>query len=132
MAADIIVAMSTKGPAVPQKNSIMFLQLLQLDLYRETLRAGGDKAIEGQHWKREHPTQNLVLQITPSVNRLMTFGYSILALQQMTYHMLAPVIPSFGFFAGRWNVILARSGGADQSLLAVIDFQKIRSGRVLL
>ena len=132
MAEDITVAMFRKGPPVPQKNSIMFLQLLQLDLYRDTLRAGGDKAIDGQHWRREHPTQSLLLQITPSANRLMTFGYSILALQQMMYHMLTPESPSFGFFAGRWNVIRGRSGEVGQFQLAVIDFQETRSGRVLL
>ena len=130
MAADIIVAMSKKGPPVPQKNSIMFVQLLQLDLYREILRAGGDKAIEGREWKREHPTQNLVVQIAPSATRLMTFRYSILALQQMLYHMLTPAIPPFGFFAALWVVVRKTSGGAGRLPLAAIDFQLIRSSQV--
>lgn len=107
---DITIRLKSLGRRIPEKNTIMFLQLLQLDLYREIVNANGDEVILGGIWARDHPAQNLAVRIVPYPSGQMTLGCSILALQKINFFMMQFTWPHRGFFEGIWDVRRAAPG----------------------
>ena len=131
-AHDLLIAVADRGQSIPPKQTIMFIQLLQLDLYRNILEANGDRYIESEGWTREHPFQNFGVRIMPASNRVMTFGCAIFAVQQILFHMLNPESPGFGFFEGGWEIASRARGGRGRVPVGIIRIQVHHYGRTLL
>lgn len=93
---------SEAGAPVPERKAIMFLHVLQLDFYRETLRQDfREVVVPEQLWERDF--SNLVLQLRPFHHSGMTWAEAFLAMQSLLRVMLYPQF-SEGFRERRWSI----------------------------
>ncbi|KAL8722572.1 MAG: hypothetical protein Q9225_000968 [Loekoesia sp. 1 TL-2023] len=107
------------GQGVFAKGAVMLFHLAQLDMYRLTVRARGDKAIEESIWEARY--KDMYLQIIPQPSKIMTFGESLYGLQAMLHSMLLPKDRDEGFREQDWLFSWKKPNSPERLKLADLD-----------
>ena len=118
--ADIDTINLYHGRPVTQKSAILFFHLVQLDLYRTTVRNGGDGRFREPTWQTGF--KDMTIQVLPQPSRIMTFGDALYGLQQTLHTMLRPSGPGDGFCEQDW-IVRRRIPGGGRLLLGTIKFR---------
>ena len=102
--------------ALPQRNTILFFHIIQLEIYRDTLTRGGDAVLTEPVWKRTWG--GLTLRVQPILRTATTWADVLFALQKILRHMIDPEEPQ-GFRESNWGVGRRESGAPYESMVTV-------------
>lgn len=92
------------GHAINEGQTIRFLHILQLELYRTTVQNGGDGAIPRSPPFRRVYDHELELVIVATGQWGLSLGHALFAIQSILHRMLYPVPGSYGFLERIWEV----------------------------
>lgn len=89
------------GSPLPSKNTILFLHIVMLDIYKSTLLNGKDEVVPEAVWERDFA--ELELQLAPREASKLTWADALWGVQGVLRNMLYPVHCS-GFREQRWEI----------------------------
>ncbi|KAG7005792.1 hypothetical protein G7Y79_00018g045990 [Physcia stellaris] len=101
---------------LPQKNTILFFHIIQLEIYRDTLTRGGDAVLTESVWKRKWG--GLTLRVQPALPSTTTWADVLFGLQKILQHMIDPDEPE-GFRESNWRVGRREPGAPYESMVTV-------------
>lgn len=114
-ATDIGHVPLSQGQPLPPGQTIYFLHIVRLQLYRMTVQAHGDVDLaEARTFRYEKIDANLKLDIRPLTNTVhMTLGSSFYGVWELMQSMLSPHHPGEGFFETNWMISRLGTAGYD-------------------
>lgn len=114
-ATDIAHVPLGRGQPLPPGQTIYFLHIVRLGLYRMTVQAHGDVDLaEERTFRYEKRDANLKLDIKPFTNMVhMTLGSSFYGVSELMQSMLRPHFPGEGFFETNWMISRLGTAGYD-------------------
>ncbi len=114
-ATDISHVQLSQGQRLPPGQTIYFLHIARLELYRSTVQAQGDMDLpQERNYRYEKVDANLKLSIKPFTNRIyMTLGSSFYGVWELMQSMLYLHHPGDGFFETKWMISKMGFGGRN-------------------
>lgn len=100
------------GQPLPPGQTVYFLHVVRLALYRLTVQACGDVDLEKRTYLYDEIDAKLELDIKPFTNRNhMTLGSSFCGVWELMQSMLRPNQQGDGFFETDWMISKRRASG---------------------
>lgn len=104
-APDISHVQLETGQPLPPGQTIYFLHIVRLELYRLTVQARGDVDLDERTFCYDESDANLKLNIKPFTHRNhMTLGSSFYGVWELMRSMLRPHQQGDGFFETKWMI----------------------------